>query len=298
LNSNQEAENTGDHSKNKSTDTTSQPEFNRSTDITSNKDNGNEKEQDIQKINQWKEYGKKWIDPLTIVTIVLAIATYLLYRQASEDSKIAQQSAISAKRSANAAENTFKEQKYVDSIRRRSDSIKNRVDSLINANRFNLDSINMSAQINSFKQTQSDFEIENRPFLVSSNIILDTSFTNNIISIKYEIINVGKFPAKVSYMAAKINYGIDTSHLFINEDKWAVRPSKEYLPNSGKVSGVVTIQSNPDYIRLFRRNNIHIYLYFNLQYHSSVLKTNYHNYIVWRITLTGKNVDASAIENK
>lgn len=165
---------------------------------------------------------------------------------------------------------------------------------------FNLQYKSLNSQIVSLQQTQKDFEIENRPFLVFTDIILDTSFKNSVISITYKLNNNGKFPAKISCMASKINYGIDTttSNLFINDQTWKVSAGKDYLPNNATLNGTATNTNTPEGERFFKNGAIHIFLYFNVRYYSSVLKTAYSNYTVWQITLVGKNIDVSAIENK
>jgi len=289
MSSNNETNNPQNNSNNESDNIPLQSEFDSGSDVTSDQNKGNDKEKHTGKINQWKEYRKKWIDPLVIVTIVLALATFWLYKEAVKQGVLTEGALKEAVRSNSISEANL-------------NLAKKQFHSNDSANKINLKISNnaLQTQINSIKQTQFDFEIENRPFMVFINIHLDTSFKNNVINITYTGYNVGKFPAKVFYMATAINYGIDTSTTKLFKiTKWTVRPSKEYLPNNAFLDGNVTLPSNKQDINFFKNGLIHIFLYFDIRYFSSVLKTTYSSYSVWQITLNDfKNIDVSAIENK
>ncbi len=237
--------------------------------------------------------GVKWTDVMmVIISAFLAYYTWQLFNTATDQSKSAQESADAAikavKQDSLNVSNADRIAKIKDSVSRIKDSLTIKL-----ANK------SLEAQINSLKQAQKDFEIENRPFIVFTNIVVDTTFKNNIINATYRAYNVGKFPAKVSYMVSKINYGVDTSLANRFEiGKWIIRPSKEFLPNNAFLDGTVTLPSTKEEIKYFKNGIIHIFIYFHIRYYSSVLITSYSNYTVWQVTMNNGGIDVSAIENK
>ncbi len=151
MDSNNKTNDTGKQSDNKSTDATLNPEFYSSPDIASNQNERSGVENKTGKINQWKEYSKKWIDPLTIVTIILAIATYMLYKQATKDSTIVEDSA-------NTAKEAVREQRFNDSINRIEQIKKDSIDSITREITFasirssdSISKVTLQQQINAFK---------------------------------------------------------------------------------------------------------------------------------------------------
>ena len=111
MGNNDETNNSSELSYDKSSDTTPQPEFDSSSDIASDQNNGNDTEEHTRKVKYWREYREKWKDPLVIVTIILAVATFMLYWRATRDSK-------TAERAADYAEKAVTEQKTNDSTNR------------------------------------------------------------------------------------------------------------------------------------------------------------------------------------
>jgi len=76
----------------------------------------------------------------------------------------------------------------------------------LNNKSFGLQQKILNSQINSLKETQREFELENRPFVQVSEIKVDTSDYKILISFK--IINYGKFPADVLYVKSRIGIPI------------------------------------------------------------------------------------------
>lgn len=279
MSSNNETNNSKNNSNNEPDDVTPQSEFNGGSNIPPKQNDRNSEENNSGKINNWKEYGKKWIDPLVIVTVVLTVFTALLFWQASNDSQ-------TAEKSSQAAQDAVKEQRYNDRVMRESYSIKfssdtayaNKKfinDSIINSRNFEVSKNVLQAQINSLKQTQSDFETENRPFIIYSDIKIDTPIINNEIHIEYNTKNVGKFPAKISSAYGHINWGIDTTKR-LTDDLWLKKDTKLFLANGEYFPVNVSKPNFSDYEeKVFKEGVIHVYLFLKIYYYSGVFSTKY-----------------------
>lgn len=253
-------------------------------------------------INKWKEYGSKWIEPMNIVSIILAFLTYLLFKQATRDSRTAE---ISSK----AAQEAVYEQRYNDSLNRISDSIKFTNDTAYGNKKYIEDSINnrknfeiskyvLQAQINSLKQTQKDFETENRPFIVYTNIRLDTPINNHNIHIDYILNNVGKFPAKISSNRGALNWGIDTSKMLV-ASSWKEHADKLFLSSGGNMQMWMDHNGFSDYQKkVFKDGITSLFVFLQTTYFSSVLSTEYSSYSVIKISYVNGKLDYSTIENK
>lgn len=237
-----------------------------------------------------------------IVAALLAICTYKLFTQATADSK-------TAVASATAAQDAVKEQRYNDGITRDRDSIKFRIDtayaskkfredSVVNSKNFGISKNALQAQINSLKQSQKDFETENRPFIIYSDITIDTPIINHDINIHYVTKNVGKFPAKISSAYANINWGIDSSKKLV-QNLWLTKATKLFLSNGDNFP--VTINKAPFsdyYIKVFKEGIIHVYLFLRINYYSGVLSKEYSSYNVVEISYSNNKLDYTTIENK
>jgi hypothetical protein len=90
LESNNQENNSDQQFNNEMSNVSSQPNFDRDPSISSNQDENSKKEEHTGKIEDRKKYIEKWKDPLVIVTIVLAFATFMLYWRATQESKIAE----------------------------------------------------------------------------------------------------------------------------------------------------------------------------------------------------------------
>lgn len=96
MSTNNEADNSKDDSDNESDNIPSQPEFNGSSGVPTQQNNGSNEVEHTREVNNWKEYGWKWIEPLNLVTIALAVFTAMLFWQASTDSQTAEKAAKAA----------------------------------------------------------------------------------------------------------------------------------------------------------------------------------------------------------
>lgn len=101
-------------------------------------------------------------------------------------------------KAANAADNTYKEQRFNDGVLRRRDSINAIANEDNERRRFSLDSTSTQAQIQSIKEAQKQFEVENEPYLQIEVTSIDTPFLKGKpISIKYDIKNLKINPVKI-----------------------------------------------------------------------------------------------------
>lgn len=238
MSSNNEEKDSQNNSNNESDNIPLQPKFNSGSDIPTDKNNGNDKEKNSGKKHDWKQYGLKWIEPLNIVTITLAILTYLLFRQAINDSKTA---VISSQY----AQDAVKEQRINDSIIRRSDSIKftndtsyaikkNKNDSIINRNSYDISKHSLEAQINSIEETQQIFEKSNQPLLQIMNLDIINFKINEPVEIGFLITNLSNIPVKI--------IGTKTVAV-IKVNPYPISEIKKFLIYTNTMIGYVTKES-------------------------------------------------------
>lgn len=135
------------------------------------------------------------------VNIVLIGLTFLLFRKTT-------QSTDAAIRSANAAESTYREQKFNDSSLRARDSIKYIIDTAAQANkarndsaievkRFDLQNKSIQAQIKSLQETNREFQVENEPFLQLTVEGVQNFAIGGLLDVTVKIDNLGKYPAMI-----------------------------------------------------------------------------------------------------
>lgn len=131
----------------------------------------------------------EWVG--VVIGVLVAMFTIALFYQTQEATRAATKSAATA-------DNTYREQRFNDSIMRSRDSIKSRNDSIsqvfsdsvntINERkRFELQSKSMEAQIKSvdaqirlMRETQRQFEVLNKPYLQIGNFVIKNLGINNI----------------------------------------------------------------------------------------------------------------------
>jgi len=136
------------------------------------------------------------------VSVWLAIVTYRLYNIAADQAQ-------STKTAATIADNTFKAAKfYNDSSLKIQEKVFTKND---NRSKRSLD-----AQIASLKETQKDFEIENRPYIQFQSISIDTLKIGVKPIIRASIGNLGKYPAKIFKVSVKVR--IDPGKALLEKD--------------------------------------------------------------------------------
>ncbi len=134
---------------------------------------------------------------ILVVTSILAWYTYRLYKNASEDSKTARQSAYAANNSAIIAQKTLDTTRKYDSIslvKQQKAIDDNNASSQLAFKRANK---SLTFQDSSLKETQKEFEIENRPLIQITHIKLVTFEIGKQVEVDFNVTNFGKQPARI-----------------------------------------------------------------------------------------------------
>lgn len=147
------------------------------------------------------KYITKWADPLVIVTVVLAFATYMLYREATNQSGISKQAAEAATKAANqaVASNKTAEDNYKlakQTSEKNESATKKTID---------LQKESFQAQINSLKNEQKKFELINNAYLQIPEANIGIFEAGKQLIIKFKISNLGNYPAKIIDFKSIVN---------------------------------------------------------------------------------------------
>jgi hypothetical protein len=219
----------------------------------------------IVQIQKEKGWTKQDIIAIVAVLIsaILFVITLLTFRQ--------------TKRSVDIAAQAMKEAIINDSAMRARDSIKFSSDTAfaikkfiqdtISANEsFSLSSNILQTQINALKETQKEFELENRPFVQVSEIKIDTSGYKALLSFK--IRNYGKFPADVLYVKYRIGAAVSRDENKIvylktqtSEHNIYIASGVNYLPEFGAMTS-----SSKHPLSAMKDGEIVMYLYVEIKY--------------------------------
>jgi uncharacterized FlaG/YvyC family protein len=151
------------------------------------------------KVNdKWfKKYGSASDWAGVFIGIFVAFYTFALFNETQKSTKAAIDSA-------EAAQNTYKQQRVTDSITRYNENIKSIADSINTAKRFELDSISrelqnktLAAQIQSIEETQKQFETSNEPYLQYTDPEPPKLEAGKTFDLILKLVNLGKYPVKV-----------------------------------------------------------------------------------------------------
>lgn len=133
----------------------------------------------------------------------------------------------------------------------------------------------MQAQINYLKQSQKDFELENRPFVQVSEIKIDTFGYDARLSFK--IINYGKFPADVLQVKYRVGMAPSTNEnkiLYFKtetiEHNIYVASGVNYLPEFGGMKSTSTST-----VKDIKNGNTIMFLYVEIRYTTYGTKTTF-----------------------
>lgn len=140
-----------------------------------------------QNISYSDKSNAKWTDIVnTLVNAVLALFTFLLFKEALRQGDVAEKSANAAIRA-------------VDEAKRSNDiAAKNsKEDSISFATNYDLAQQSLQTQINSVKEAQKQFEILNRPYIQMMDFKPIDFVANGYPKIEYTITNLGNYPAKI-----------------------------------------------------------------------------------------------------
>lgn len=198
------------------------------------------------------------------------------------------QSTKAAIDSATAAQNTYTQQRFNDSITRRNDSINSIADSVNTRKRSELDSISrelqnksLAAQIQSIEETQKEFRTENRPYVAIVNIHIDTTFTNNIILCTWDFVNLGKSPAKLLTVSSRLAIGVDTTSRRLIKAFVLTQKLNQYLAGSISLPwhSFAYFEKNTGRLvkALIGSGKMNVYFIGEYTYYSPSLQTTYSN---------------------
>lgn len=197
----------------------------------------------------------KWSNIIAAAGLILAgiifYYTYLLFKET-------QRSTNAAVASAEAAQNTYKEQHYndsvllyIDSVRNHNDSIndaieaselhiKDSINTAYNKAQFALQQASTQAQIEALREESRRFEVENQPFLqIAGDVIrFDTMQVGKSLTVSITVDNLGKYPAKILSFASsifadniRVNYKDVEPVIRFNRDKISL-PFDQYITNT------------------------------------------------------------------
>jgi len=127
---------------------------------------------------------------LFIITVVLALVAINQYHSA-------QSAAITAQKTFDLTK------KYYQANAKQTDSIENSKFKRDTAT-FNLQKSSLNAQIASLKESQKNFDAENKPYVQMQSIYVDSLRTGYPPIIKASIVNFGKSPAKIFKISIKV----------------------------------------------------------------------------------------------
>lgn len=140
-----------------------------------------------------------------LINLILAIFTYLLFQKTVEANKTSQSALKESSRANDISALALADSRKADSISEIKDSISyNLSKSQYEASR-EKDSISMllakqsiNAQINSLKETQNQFTLENLAYIECTDFTFVTFESNKEPKIAFRISNVGKVPVKIT----------------------------------------------------------------------------------------------------
>jgi hypothetical protein len=222
------------------------------------------------------------------VNAVLALFTYLLFLQNSD--------AIGESKRANTiSQNALDDSRFNDSINRRTDSLRNISDSIKDDRGRIKDSLtidlankSLGTQISSIKETQKQFEIENRPLMQIADLIIDTIGDEKVTVIRCNIVNMGKFPAKVFSAKFGVSYGSKVGVTIAQlEGVTVLKDFAVQTSIAGSFRIPVTIRSNPltnDMYENYKNRVTSVYVVGEVGYKSIVAPKIFYNKFVFRIT--------------
>ena len=120
------------------------------------------------------------------INIILAVFTYLLFKEATSSTKTATDAVQEARRS-----NSISEKNYALAKEAFEESKKSEQESSKFANKY------LSTQINSLKENQQQFKIGNEPYLNIGSSSIEVFENGKPLLTKIKLENLGKYPCKV-----------------------------------------------------------------------------------------------------
>lgn len=154
------------------------------------------------------------------INIVLAVFTFLLFKEATSSTKIATDAVEEARRSNSISEKNYKLAKDAFEESKKSAAIANKTN---------------ETQINSIKENQKQFKVGNEPYLSIYSPKIEKFEIGQPILTRFEIENLGKYPCKIT--EAKVVTAIRISPPKF-EDVFTNDPNYSDIINKYVVNGV------------------------------------------------------------
>lgn len=255
------------------------------------KKNPSEKNNEVAEINKWGN-GVKWTDvAMVLITAILAYFTWQLFNIATIQSDAGIKAANAAVTADSISIQALKlsqiqfktslqnaeEDKIEQSKRSAEDAIERR-------KQFELDSTSTQAQIDALIESQRQFEYGNRPFVVLTNIRIDTNFVNNVLNVTYFVVNQGKLPGKILNAVTYIAMGVDTLHFDRITDKTYVL-TNEYIAASALLFGHTFMGNIPELYKYQIKKGIEkVFLFTKIEYQTFGTKKSYIGDFIYQIT--------------
>lgn len=193
-----------------------------------------------------------------MVSAILFYYTYLLFTETKKATKSAQESA-------EAARNTFYEQKINDSIMRGRDSANAKFDSINTSKRFSFDSLTLQNQINEFIKLNS-------PLLQLDSIFFNNLVINENLSYHIQIISTGTTPIEIIKIASIVK--IDSVKISVDgfRDKSLFRRENVFVNSNHPYqnnfeSGAFLIKERYD---MFVNNKFNFYVRVEIEYKNTL----------------------------
>lgn len=129
----------------------------------------------------------------SILAIVAIIVLYFTFKQ----TKASIDSSNAAIKSVELADSVLKITKLYNESTLKLQKENEANSSMENRKRFTLDSLSMSAQIISLKETQKRFELENETYVEANNFYFQLNDENGIPKMRWALSNLGKYPVRI-----------------------------------------------------------------------------------------------------
>lgn len=143
----------------------------------------------------------------------------------------------------------------------------------------------VQAQIKSLEETQKRFDIESRPLIQITNITVDSLGDNNRTIVKFDYINMGRFPAKILSTKVALTYSIETSIAEIDKFPKGTesRPNFSIGNSITLPSTMVGIPLMVNAYKAYKEGKGFLYLVGEVEYISFVKNKKFSNRFIYKI---------------
>lgn len=200
-----------------------------------------------------------------IISASLFVMTLRSFEKTSEAVKISEASLNHAIYKDSITAISDKKRGFVDSIRREQDSINGAI--TIKQTQKSLD-----AQLKSIQQTQKEFELESRAYLMVANTQIDTTAIKAPFNVNFDIVDMGKFPANIVYSKIGVAIDVDTTieavkSLLDEKNGWRIKISSETVSSGTRIGYSQPSKGFSDaQYYYFRTGKMSLYLFAEFKY--------------------------------